>query len=107
MRELWEEVGLRGRVTGLIGVFNGPDWGTQSPIHIVHLEYLVQVDQLSPASGTEMTEVGFFSPSTLPEPMHPGHRERIGRGMECLVDGVAHFDPASSDDIELSDHQRR
>lgn len=107
VRELWEEVGVRGEVTQLIGVFNGPDWGTRSAMHFVHLEYLVQVDDLSPSAGTEMTEVGFFSPDALPEPMHPGHRERIGRGMECLATGTAHFDPASSDEIELSDHQRR
>lgn len=107
LRELWEEVGLRGAVTGIVGVYNGPDWGTRSAGHVVHIDYLVRADDPRPVVGVEMTEAGYFAPDNLPEPMHPGHRERIERGITMLADGRTHFDPVRSDDIDLPMHQVR
>ena len=106
LRELWEEVGVRGTLTGIVGVYNGPDWGTRSASHLVHIDYVVQADDLQPSVGVEMTEAGYFPPRELPEPMMPGHQERIERGMIMLAHDRTHFDPLASTDLDLPMHQR-
>jgi len=106
LRELWEEVGVRGEVAGVIGIYNGPDWGTRSAGHVVHIDYHVEVAGPPPVVGIEMTEAAYFPPDALPHPMHPGHKERIERGLVQLEKGTAHFDPAQSDQMDLPMHQR-
>lgn len=106
LRELWEEAGLRGEVTRLLGIFDGPRWGTRSTAHIIHLVYEVTCDHHDPAPGTEMIATRFFSPPELPQPMHAGHDLRVPVCLDLLRTGRTHHDPASSVGIDLPMHQR-
>ena len=105
LRELWEEAGLRGSVTRLLGVFDGRIWGTRGKVHLVHPVFLVECHDLHPIPGIEMLAAGFFSPDELP-PLHPGHGRRVPMVIELARHGATFFDSATSDDISLSHHQR-
>jgi ADP-ribose pyrophosphatase YjhB (NUDIX family) len=106
LRELWEEAGLRGRVTQLLGVFDGRLWGSRSKVHLVHFVFAVACDDLDPVPGSEMLDARFFPTDRLPEPMHRGHDRRVPKVIELWQSGEMHFDPASSHDIDLPMHQR-
>jgi ADP-ribose pyrophosphatase YjhB (NUDIX family) len=106
LRELWEEAGLRGEVVRLLGVFDGPRWGSSNTMHLIHLVYLIQCHDLDPAPGIEMLQAGFFSPDALPSPLHSSHARRVPFCIELARTGRTHADPASSIDIEMPMHQR-
>ena len=106
LRELWEEAGLRGEVERLLGIFDGPRWGSNSKVHMAHLVYLVRCADLSPVPGVEMLEAGFFGPNALPEPLHAGHDLRVPKCFELARGGRTYFDPASSYGIDMPMHQR-
>ena len=103
--ELWEEAGLRGRVTRLLGVFDGNLWQSRYRVHIVHLVYQVECVNLNPQPGSETLDARFFDPENLPEDMFEGHRPRV---MQCMqhVQSAAFFDPGDSSDMDLPLHQR-
>lgn len=106
LRELWEEAGLRGRVSRLLGAFDGPAWGTRSKTHFVHLVYAVECDDLVAVPGSEMLATQFFNPDKLPDQLHPGHAERIPVALQHLQTGGAHYDDATSNGVEMPMHQR-
>jgi 8-oxo-dGTP pyrophosphatase MutT (NUDIX family) len=106
LRELWEEAGLRGEVVRLLGVFDGPHWGSSNTMHLIHLVYLVQCGDLNPVPGVEMLEARFFSPDALPSPLHSSHAQRVPFCIELARDGRTYADPASSYGIDLPMHQR-
>jgi ADP-ribose pyrophosphatase YjhB (NUDIX family) len=95
LRELWEEAGLRGRVKQLVAIFDGRHWGTQSKVHIWHLVFRIDCDDLTPQPGTEALDAQFFARDHLPAALHEGHGQRIAMVFEVL-DGPTYFDPASS-----------
>ncbi|WP_146134786.1 HAD-IIA family hydrolase [Actinopolyspora mortivallis] len=89
-REVFEETGLRVRVTGLIGVYSEPE--SQSFVypsgrvsHFVTSCFRCRVVEGTPgAHGAETLEAAFFSPDALPTgllPMHPRWLDdaRVGR----------------------------
>ena len=106
LRELWEEAGLRGEVERLLGVFDGPRWGSRSKVHMLHLVYLVRCDELTPIPGIEMLEAGFFAPDALPVPLHASHERRVPKCFELVRSGRTYFDPATSYGIAMPMHQR-
>ena len=106
LRELWEEAGLRGRVTRLLGVFDGRLWGSRSKVHLVHFVFAVACDDLDPVPGSEMLDARFFPTDRLPEAMHRGHDLRVPKVIELRRSDETYFDPASSHDIDMPMHQR-
>lgn len=106
LRELWEEAGLRGRATRLLGVFDGRCWASRSKVHLVHFVFLVECSELSPVHGVEMVDARFFMPDALPQAMHPGHDLRVPKSIQLLHSGETYFDPASSYHAALPMHQR-
>ena len=76
-RELWEEAGVKGTATKLLGVFDSLLWGGRNKYHLYSSVWLIDVpeDQV-PVSGPETTGVGFFSESELPD-LSPGHLRRV------------------------------
>ncbi|MFN8636510.1 MAG: NUDIX domain-containing protein [Chloroflexota bacterium] len=106
LKELWEEAGLRGEIVRLLGVFDGRLWGSRTRVHMIHLVYLVQCADLTPAPGVEMLEAGFFSPNALPDPMHSGHGRRAPFCVELARTGQSFADPSTSYGVEMPMHQR-
>jgi ADP-ribose pyrophosphatase YjhB (NUDIX family) len=106
LRELWEEAGLRGRTTRLLGLFDARRWGTRARVHLVHLVFLVECEDLAPRPGVEILEAGFFPPDDLPQPMRVGHDTRVPKVLEVLRGSASYFDPADSRGADLPTHQR-
>ncbi len=106
LRELWEEAGLRGRVTRLLGVFDGRLWGSRAKVHLVHFVFAVACDDPEPVPGSEMLDARFFPTDRLPEAMHRGHDLRVPKVIELWRGGETYFDPASSHDVDMPMHQR-
>jgi ADP-ribose pyrophosphatase YjhB (NUDIX family) len=106
LKELWEEAGLRGRATRLLGIFDSRLWGSRSKVHMIHLVFHVACDELVPAHGIEMLDARFFATDALPVEMHHGHDRRIARCLAALRDGTTHFDPADSREGEMPMFQR-
>ncbi len=76
-RELWEEAGVKGSATKLLGVFDSRLWGTRAKYHLYQSVWLVDVpDDQTPIPGLETTGVGFFSEDDLPD-LSPGHLRRV------------------------------
>ncbi|MBN1285259.1 MAG: NUDIX hydrolase N-terminal domain-containing protein [Anaerolineae bacterium] len=105
LRELWEEAGLRGEVRRLLGVFDGPQWGSRAKVHMALLIYLVTCDDLTPHPGVEALDAGFFAGDRLP-PLHYGHTMRVPKCFELLDREAAFFDPASSLHADMPMFQR-
>ena len=74
-RELWEEAGLAGRVTQLLGVFDSRLWQSEKRIHFYHAVFRVEVDDPTPRLTAESTAAAWFGPDELP-PLSPGHHLR-------------------------------
>jgi 8-oxo-dGTP pyrophosphatase MutT (NUDIX family) len=81
-REVWEETGLRVRVTRLVGVYSYPDQLVVYPdgnkAHIVALHFETEILSGAPTLSNETTDFGYF---TLEEidglEMFGRHKERI------------------------------
>lgn len=106
LRELWEEAGLRGQVTRLLGIFDGRLWGSRSRVHIVHHVFRITCVNFVPTPGIEMTDARFFSRDALPDAMHKGHEMRVPKVFALRDSGETFFDPTSSEDGDLPMHQR-
>lgn len=97
LRELWEEAGVTGEVTRLLGVFDGPTWGSQSSVHQVIMTFQVTASgDEDPSPGVEMSAAQFFAAEALPEPLHRGQDRRIPVLLELTRSGGTHHDPAST-----------
>jgi ADP-ribose pyrophosphatase YjhB (NUDIX family) len=105
LRELWEEAGLRGQVTQLLGVFDGRLWQTRSKVHLIHVVFQVSCIELTPNIGTEAIDAGFFPVDQLPITIDQGHAQRIPHCIAALR-GTPFFDPADSTLVKMSAHQR-
>lgn len=96
MRELWEEAGLRGQAQRLLGVFDGPRWGSRAVVHGITLVFHIHCPQLTPSTGLETLAADFFPVDALPQPLYPGHEQRIPKALEMLDTGQTYFDPADT-----------
>ncbi|HEU0295485.1 MAG TPA: NUDIX hydrolase N-terminal domain-containing protein [Anaerolineales bacterium] len=75
-RELWEETGIRGQVTRLLGIFDSRVWQSKTKAHLYHAIFLAEATDLNPRTSSEATEVAFFGENNLPE-LSPGHQHRV------------------------------
>lgn len=75
-RELWEKVGVRGRVIKLLGIFDSRLWHSQTKAQLFHAIFQVEMVGDSPAPSPEALDVGFFAGDNLP-PLAAGHDVRV------------------------------
>ena len=75
-RELWEETGIRGQVTQLLGIFDSRLWHSRTKAHLYHAVFLAEATDVFPRTSSESTEVAFFGEDDLPE-LSPGHQHRV------------------------------
>jgi ADP-ribose pyrophosphatase YjhB (NUDIX family) len=81
-REVWEETGLKVRVTRLVGVYSDPNKLVVYPdghkVHVVALSFEVEVIGGTPGLSDETTDWGYFSAEEAANlPMLAGHLERM------------------------------
>jgi 8-oxo-dGTP pyrophosphatase MutT (NUDIX family) len=74
-RELWEEAGIDGDVTGLLGVFDSRLWRSAKRIHFYHAVFLVEAADPQPRPSPEVSAAAYFGEAELP-PLSPGHHLR-------------------------------
>jgi len=106
LRELWEEVGMRGRVVRPLGIFDGPKWGSRSPVHLINKVFQVECDDLTPHPGIEALDAKFFARDALPEPMNQNHSGRVPIVFDMWTTGGCYLDLTDSAQMELDNHQR-
>jgi 8-oxo-dGTP pyrophosphatase MutT (NUDIX family) len=75
-RELWEETGIPGQVTRLLGIFDSRRWHSKTKTHLYHAVFLMGPNNFVPRPSSEATEVDFFGRDELPE-LSPGHQQRV------------------------------
>jgi len=75
-RELWEETGVHGHVTKLLGIFDSRLWNSKTKAHLYHAIFLAEATDFMPRTSNEAVEIGFFGESELPE-LSSGHVHRI------------------------------
>lgn len=84
IREVWEETGLRVKITNLAGIYSNPDFvveyadgrRVQIVAFLLAAEIVSEGDGLQPES--EMSEVGYFTAAEAANlPLLDTHRERI------------------------------
>jgi 8-oxo-dGTP pyrophosphatase MutT (NUDIX family) len=94
LREVWEETGLRGRLTRLVGVYSDPHrlvvYPDGNKAHIVALHFEVEITGGEPGLSSETTAFGWFSLDEMDAlDMLSDHAERIhdsvARRAEALV----------------------
>jgi ADP-ribose pyrophosphatase YjhB (NUDIX family) len=95
VRELWEETGLRGRATHLLGIFDSTLWHSRVKAHMYHAVFLVECEPGEPAAGPETLAAAFFRPDDLP-PLSAGHHLRVPFLLERRLKGESepYFDSA-------------
>ncbi len=92
-REVWEETGLKVRVTRLIGVYSNPDqlviYPDGNKVFIVALNFEAEVISGELTLSDETTAYGYFSLQEMESmPMHGQHKSRIEDallGSETLI----------------------
>jgi 8-oxo-dGTP diphosphatase len=87
-RECVEEIGVAVELTGLLCVYHIPKTEAASMIGIAYRGRLA--DGEAPSAGSEMLEVGVFSPDALPPLAFPSHRSVLAeylrsRGLEAAA----------------------
>jgi 8-oxo-dGTP pyrophosphatase MutT (NUDIX family) len=93
-RELWEEAGIDGRVTQLLGVFDSRLWRSEKRIHFYHAVFLIEAADPEPQPSPEVSAVAYFDELALP-PLSPGHHLRAPFAFRQLRGDapVPYFDP--------------
>ena len=74
-RELWEEAGIYGRVSQLLGIFDSRLWHSDKKIHFYHAVFLIESVNNKPNPGSEVLGARYFAENSLP-PLSPGHHLR-------------------------------
>ncbi|HLF87900.1 MAG TPA: NUDIX hydrolase N-terminal domain-containing protein [Anaerolineales bacterium] len=93
VRELWEETGIRGRVTHLLAVFESRRWQSPFRHHLNHFVFACESDE-TPQTTPEALDVSFFAEDKLP-PLSQGHHVRVPMIFKLWRGEVAvpYFDP--------------
>lgn len=76
LRELWEEAGVRGQVTRLLGIFDSRLWQSDKRIHFYHVLFQVDADDLTLLPSSEVADAAYFAEDQLP-PLSAGHHLRV------------------------------
>jgi 8-oxo-dGTP pyrophosphatase MutT (NUDIX family) len=75
-RELWEETGIIGEITKLLGIFDSRLWRSKTKAQLYHVIFLAETANSIPKTSKEAIEVAFFGADNLPE-LAPGHNMRV------------------------------
>ncbi len=75
-RELWEETGIRGKITKLLGVFDSHRWQTRTKVQLYSVIFQADVESGTPTPSPETLDVDFFGESNLPA-LSQGHHLRV------------------------------
>lgn len=98
VREMWEETGIRTRVTRLIGVYSDPEYHSimrygrgPNPEDAVIVQYVIGLYAVERTGGEiivspESTAVEWHPVDSLPEPVSPAARVRITDGLTGQVE---------------------
>jgi 8-oxo-dGTP diphosphatase len=70
-REVKEEVGIEIDIDYLVGVYSKPQKSE------IVLTFWCHLAKGKPGTSDEVSEVGWFAPDALPEPLLPKHRQRL------------------------------
>ena len=89
-RELYEETGLRGRATRLLGVLDSRATPNLHGLHLITPQFLLEADG-DPQPTLETLDARFFAWDALP-PLHPGHEYSLWQAWQALHSGEAFFD---------------
>ncbi len=82
IRETYEETGIEIIEAGLFGIYTSPDYSVTYPngdeVQTFTIAFLVESWQgeICP-DGEEVSELGFFSLTDLPDPIYPIHADTI------------------------------
>jgi ADP-ribose pyrophosphatase YjhB (NUDIX family) len=72
VRELWEEAGVRGMATRLLGISDSRVDGSLVKAHMYAICFEVDIGDATPSPGPEARAIGFFAETHLPS-IAPGH----------------------------------
>lgn len=75
-RELWEEAGIVGQVSQLLGLFDSRLWHSEKNIHFYHAVFLISSAEPMPNPSSEVLAAGYFAEDELP-PLSAGHHLRV------------------------------
>lgn len=87
-RELWEETGIRGKITKLLGIFDSRRWQTRTKVQLYGVIFQAEVESGLPTPSSETTDVAFFDEANLPS-LSQGHHLRVPFVFKMLRDEVA------------------
>ncbi len=81
-REVWEETGLKVRVTRLVGVYSNPDqlviYPDGNKAFFVVMSFEAEIISGEPGLSNETTDFGYFSLHEMENlPMHGQHKGRV------------------------------
>ncbi len=101
MREILEETGIKCQLTRFIGIYDSRLWGSTSPFHIYQLLFLglpISETPIKPPShGNEVISYAWFTESSLPDNLDPGHVKRISEAFKAWRgETESHFDGEQS-----------
>jgi ADP-ribose pyrophosphatase YjhB (NUDIX family) len=90
-REVWEETGLRVRVTRLVGVYSNPDqlviYNDGNKAFMVVMSFEAEILSGELGISNETTDFGYFSIAEMETmPMHGQHKTRVE---DALIGGDA------------------
>lgn len=90
-REVWEETGLKVRVTRLIGIYSNPDqlvvYNDGNKVFMVVMSFEAEIIEGELGLSNETTEAGYFSLAEMETmPMHGQHKSRVE---DALIGGDA------------------
>ena len=93
VREVWEETGLRVRVTRLVGVYSDPDqlviYPDGTKVHIVVLSFEAEVLGGELGLSNETTDFGYFSVAEMESmPMHGKHKQRVEEALLAQAEAL-------------------
>lgn len=103
-RELFEEVGLRGRATRLLGMQDSRLSGAKHGLHIVTALFQVEVSG-EPRATLEAREVAWHDRDALPE-LHPGHAASLRAARAALESGLPFFDAQAPRELHPQAHSK-
>jgi len=75
-RELWEETGIRGKITRMLGVFDSHQWKTRTKVQLYSVIFQAEISSGVLTTSLETSALAFFEESNLP-PLSQGHHLRI------------------------------
>ena len=88
IREVYEETGLEIELTSLVGIYYRAQSWSKGGSHVFVFSAKPISGKLTPQKG-EILEIGYFSPTELPQPLFWGHHRRIKDALNGVGGSVA------------------